>query len=93
MIEKLGNVVFSNDDIDLDVIGPDIAALFSDGMGLVTIDHNNINLNDDNFDEDDPINIVFVRLIAWCNRFKQSKAGGNNIDKKLLPIAWHPTRV
>ena len=32
-------------------------------MCLVIIDLNNINFDDDNFDEDDPINIVFVRDI------------------------------
>ena len=30
---------------------------------------NNISLDNDKFDEDDP----FVRVIVWCNRFKQSK--------------------
>ena len=43
-------------------------------MGLVTIDLNNINFDDDNFDEDDPTNNVYVRLVTWCNRFKQRKA-------------------
>ena len=33
-------------------------------MGLVTVDLNNINLDDDNFDKDDPANIVRVSLIA-----------------------------
>ena len=32
-------------------------------MGLVDIDLSNINLNDDDFDEDDPINIFVVRTI------------------------------
>ena len=40
MLEKLDNV-FSNDDMDLDDID-----FFSDGMGIVTIDFNNINLDD-----------------------------------------------
>ena len=65
MLEKLGNVVFSNDDMDLNDID-----FFSDGMIVVTIDPNYISLDDDYFDEDNPISIVPVRLIAWCNRFK-----------------------
>ena len=69
IFEKLDNVVLSNDDTDLDDMYSDIAAFFSDGMGLVTIDLNNINLDDDHFDEDDPTNIVLFRLfrisIAW----------------------------
>ena len=48
MLEKLANVVFSNDDIDLGDIDSDIVTIFSDSMGLVTIDPNDINLDDDN---------------------------------------------
>ena len=40
VLEKLDNVVFSNDDIYLDDIDSDIVTFFSDGMGLVTIDFN-----------------------------------------------------
>ena len=47
------------------------------------IDLNNINFDDDNFDEYDPINIVFVRDIAWCNRFKQHKTCKKNIGNEL----------
>ena len=47
---------------------------FSDDMGLVTIDLNNINhLDDDNLDEDDPETIVVIWLIAWWNRYMQRK--------------------
>ena len=70
MLEKLDNVVLSNGDIDLDDIDSD---LLSHGMGLVTIDLTNINL-DDNFDSDNPAIILFVRLKAWLNRFKQCKS-------------------
>ena len=74
MLEKLDNVVFSNDDIDVEVIESDTIAFFSNDMGLNAIVLNNINLDDDDFDEDDPTSIVLFRLIAWCNRFKQCKA-------------------
>ena len=40
MLQKLDNV-FSNDDMDLDDID-----FFSDGVSIVTIDFNNINLDD-----------------------------------------------
>ena len=33
-------------------------------MGIVNIDLNNINL-DDNFDEEDPKNIILIRLLPW----------------------------
>ena len=42
-------------------------------MGPVTIDLDNINLDDGNFDDDHhhPETIVLIRLISWCNRYKQ----------------------
>ena len=54
IFEKLDNVIFFNDYIDLDDMDSDIVTSFSDGMSLVTIDLNNINLDD----EDDPETII-----------------------------------
>ena len=64
MLENLNTVVFSNADTDLDDMDSDIVTFCRDGTGLVAIDFNNINLGDDNFDEDNPANIVLVRLMA-----------------------------
>ena len=64
MLENLDNVVFSNDEIDLDDIDSDIVTFFSDGMGLVTIDLNNISLDDCNFDEDDPETVIQIKHMA-----------------------------
>ena len=52
----------------------------------------NINLDDDNFDVDDPETIIHVRLMTWCNRYKQLKACKKEKSKELMPKAWHPTR-
>lgn len=53
-------------DVDSNII------FHSNDMGYNTID-NNI-LDDGNFDENDPESINHVRLMDWCNRFKQRKA-------------------
>ena len=42
-------------------------------MGILNIDLNNINL-DNNFDEDDPDTIILIRLLAWHIRFEKHKA-------------------
>ena len=62
MRKRLGSVLFFNYDIDLDDIDSDIVTFFDDCMGLVMIELNNINFDDDIFDEDDPINIVLLDL-------------------------------
>ena len=58
MFEKLDNFVLSNDNIDLDDTKSGIVTFFSDDLILVTKDLNNINLDGDNFDENDPEIII-----------------------------------
>ena len=68
------SLYYLKDDIIFINADSDNATLFSDDMALNTIDFNNINLVDDDFDEEDPDTSIDVRLIAWCNRYKQCKA-------------------
>ena len=42
-------------------------------MGILNIDLNNINL-DNNFDEDDVDTIILIRFLAWHIKFKKRKA-------------------
>ena len=74
MLEKLDNVAFSNDDIDLDDRDSDIVTSLNDSMELNTVDLDNINLNEYDSDEDDPTNTVLDSLNARSNTFKQRKA-------------------
>ena len=60
-------------------------------MGIVNIDLNNINL-DNNFDEDDPDTIILVRLLAWHIKFEKRKELKRKISEELMPVAWHPNR-
>ena len=64
MLEILNDVVFSNDDIDLDYIDSSILTFFSGDMGIDTIDCNNINLDVDNFDDNDVETINHVNLVV-----------------------------
>ena len=70
LLEKIDDLVLSNNDIDLEVISSDIATVLSDTRRLFIIDLTHINLDDNNFDEDDLGTIVYVRLMARCNRYK-----------------------
>ena len=60
-------------------------------MGILKIDLNNINL-DNNFDEDDPDAIILIRLLAWHIKFKKRKALKKIISEELMLIACHPKR-
>ena len=43
-------------------------------MDLVTMDLNNINLDDEDFDENDPETTTYVKLMDRCNKNNQHKA-------------------
>ena len=51
------------------------------GMALLNIDLNNINL-DNNFDEDDPNTIILISLLAWDIKFEKSKAHKKELNKE-----------
>ena len=42
--------------------------------------------DDDDYDDDDD------KLIGWYNGYKKRKAQKGQIEKELMPIAWHPSR-
>ena len=61
------------------------------GMGILNIDLNNIN-RDNNFDEDDPVTIVLIRLLSWHIKFEKREELKKELSKELIPIAWHPNK-
>ena len=53
--------------------------IFTNQMGSLVVDLDNINLDDNNnFNEDNPDTITYVRLLAWRNNFKSAIS-----DKKI----------
>ena len=42
-------------------------------MGILNKDLNNINLDDTNYEEDDPDTIILIRLLAWHVKFEKCK--------------------
>ena len=43
------------------------------GMGIRSIYLNNINLDDINYEEDDPETIIHIRILAWHIKFENGK--------------------
>ena len=50
-------------------------------MCLANIGLNSISLDYVKFHDDDPETIIHVRVMAWCNRYKQRKACKKEISK------------
>ena len=60
-------------------------------MGILSVDLNNINLDDVKYDDDDPEAIIHVRPVSLYNKCKQRKSFENDRSKVLVPVPWHPT--
>ena len=46
---------------------------FANQMGILAVDLDKINLNDDNnFYEDYPDITIYVRLLTWCNKLERN---------------------
>ena len=58
-------------------------------MGILNIDINNTNL-DNNFVEDDPDSTILIRLLALHIKFEKREALTKKISEELMPIASHP---
>ena len=50
-------------------------------VGIVRVDLGNINLDDNNFDEDDPETIIHVRHLTWCNKSGKYKAFKKDVSE------------
>ena len=91
MIKKLFTALYAEENI-LYVNKDSGDAVFNcNETCILNIDLNNISL-DNNFDEDDPDKIIFVRRLCWRIKFEKRKELKKKIDKELMPVAWHPNR-
>ena len=43
-------------------------------MGILSVNLNNINIDDTNYEEDDPDTIILIRLLARHIKFEKGKA-------------------
>ena len=86
MLYYYGGIPFFDED------SGNVTSFSRDEMGILIVDLDKINLDGVNFDEDHLETNLYVRLIAWRNRFKQCKSYKNDINKELIHVPWHPTR-
>ena len=82
MLEKLHDLLLTNDDIIVLIKVLSKVTFFVDKLGILGVDLDKIKLADDNnFDEDNPETIIHVRLLTWCNKFEKRKAFIKDINK------------
>ena len=88
MIKKLFTALYADENILYFDEDFDNVAFNCNGMGILDIDLNNINL-DNTIDKDDPDTIILIRLLACHIKFEKSKALKKIISEELMPVAWH----
>ena len=61
-----------------------------DEMGALSVNVININLDDTNYDEDDPDTTILARLLTGDIKFEKSKPLEKELNEKLMYVVWHP---
>ena len=82
VLEKFHDTLHANDVILLFDEECSKVTLLGNQMGILGVDLDKINLDDDiNFDEDDPEAIIHIRSLAWRNKSEKLEAFKKNISK------------
>ena len=88
MIKKLYDALFTDDDILFFDKDSGNVTFSNDEVGILSVNLNNINIDDANVYKYDPETIIHARLVVWYKRIKQHKA----FQKDIMLVAWYPTR-
>ena len=92
MIKKLFTALYADGNIlYFDEDSGNVTFRFNE-MGTLSVNLNNINRDDTNNDEDDPNTIIHIRLLDRNIKFEKHKTLKKELNKELMPVAWHPNR-
>ena len=61
-------------------------------MDILSEDLNNINLDDTNYDQDDPKAIIHVRLLSWDIKVGKRKAVKRELNEEIMLAASYARR-
>ena len=87
MIKKILTALFADDNILYFNEDSGDAVFSCNEMGILSVELDNINIDDTNHDEDDPETIIHIRLLAWHSKLEK----GKTIKKELRINAYSVT--
>ena len=90
MVIKILTALYADDNILYFNEDPGDAIFSCNEIGILSIDLNDINFDDTNYDKDDPETIIYIRLLAW--HIEKNKALKKELNEELMLVAWHPKR-
>ena len=71
VIKKLFTALYADDNILYFDEDSGNIAFSCNGRDILNIDHNNCNLDETNYDQDDTETIIHVRVLAWHIKFEK----------------------
>ena len=86
IIKNLFTALYADENILCFNEGSSYAVFNCNEMGIVNVDLNNYNL-DDNFDKEDLNTIIFIKPLAWHTEFEKRKEFKKELNEKLMPVA------
>ena len=86
IIKNLFTALYADENILYFNEGSSYAVFNCNDMGIVNVDLNNYNL-DDNFDKEDLNTIIFIKPLAWHTKLEKRKEFKKELNEKLMPVA------
>ena len=74
MIKKLYSALYGDENILYFNEDSSDATFCCNEMGILSVNINNINLDDSNYEEDDTDTIILTRLLSWHIKLEKRKA-------------------
>ena len=87
MIKKLFTALFADENILCFHKDSGDAVSFCNEKGILSIDLNNINLDNTNHNEDNLENIIHIKVLAWHIKFEKRKVLKKKVSEELMPTA------
>ena len=87
MIENLPTALYADENVLYFNKDSDNAIYSCNEMAILRIDLNNVNLDDTNYDKDDPETIIQIRFLAWHIKFEKHKALKKELNEELMLVA------
>ena len=88
MIKRFLTALYADDDIFYFNEDSGDVIFFCNERGILSIDLNNINLDDTNYNKHDPETIIHVRILAWNIKSEKRKALKKELNEETMLIAW-----
>ena len=87
MIKKLYTTLYADESVFYFNEDSDNIVFSCNEMGILNIDLNNINLDNGDYNEDDPKYIIYIRLLVWDIKSEKRRTLKKELSEGLMLVA------